>query len=62
MVEKELFIENLLVQIHFVIEMIRRTGLALWHFGFPWPCWHGKRFVCVSDEWSYGQEFFTNVL
>ena len=30
--ERNFFIDNLLVQIHFIIEMIRRTGLAPWEF------------------------------
>ena len=32
--ETEFFIDNLLVQIHFVIVMIRWTGLAPWEFEF----------------------------
>jgi len=32
---REFFIDNLLVRIHFIIEMIRRTGLAPWEFEFP---------------------------
>ena len=34
---EELFIDNLLVRIHLIIEMIRWTGLAPWEFGFPFP-------------------------
>ena len=30
--EREFFIDNLLVRIHFIIVMIRWTGLALWEF------------------------------
>jgi len=33
--EREFFIDNLLVRIHFMIVMIRWTGLAPWEFGFP---------------------------
>jgi len=33
--ERLLFIANLLVRIHFVIEMIKWTGLAPWEFEFP---------------------------
>ena len=33
--KRELFIDNLLVRIHFIIVMIRWTGLALWEFEFP---------------------------
>jgi hypothetical protein len=35
--EREFFIDNLLVQIHFIIVMIRWTGLALWEFEYPFP-------------------------
>ena len=36
-VEREFFISHLLVQIPFIIVMIRRTGLAPWEFEFPFP-------------------------
>ena len=42
--EREFFIDNLLVQIHFIIVMIRWTGLAPWEFEFP-TVWQ-----MVSDE------------
>ena len=32
-----MFIDNLLVRIHFIIVMIRWTGLAPWEFEFPFP-------------------------
>ena len=32
--EREFFIDNLLVRIHFIIMMIRWTGLAPWKFEF----------------------------
>ena len=35
--ERERFIDNLLVRIHFIIVMIRWTGLAPWEFEFPFP-------------------------
>ena len=35
--ESEFFIDNLQVRIHFIIVMIRRTGLAPWEFEFPFP-------------------------
>jgi len=35
--ERELFIDNLLVRIHFIIVMIRWTGVAPWEFEFPFP-------------------------
>jgi len=33
--EREFFIDNLLVRIHFIIVMMRWTGLAPWEFKFP---------------------------
>ena len=35
--ERELCIDNLLVRIHFIIEMIWWTGLAPWEFEFTFP-------------------------
>ena len=35
--DREFFIDNLLVPIHFIIVMIRWTGLAPWEFEFPFP-------------------------
>ena len=35
MAEREFFIDDLLVRIHFIIEMIWWTGLAPWEFEFP---------------------------
>jgi len=35
--EIEFFLDNLLVRIHFVVEMIRWTGLAPWEFEFLFP-------------------------
>jgi len=35
--EREFFIVNLLVRIHFIIVMIWWTGLAPWEFEFPFP-------------------------
>ena len=35
--QREVFIDNLLVQTNFVIVMIRWTGLALLEFVFPFP-------------------------
>ena len=31
------FIDNVMVRIHFIIEMIWWTGLAPWQFEFPFP-------------------------
>ena len=35
--EREFFTDNLLVRVHFIIVMIRWTGLAPWEFEFPFP-------------------------
>ena len=35
--DREFFIENLLVQIRFIIVMIQWTGLGPWEFAFPFP-------------------------
>ena len=35
--EREIFIDNLLVRIHCIIVIIRWTGLAPWEFEFPLP-------------------------
>jgi len=35
--EREFFIDNLLVRIHFIIVMVWWTGLAPWEFEFPFP-------------------------
>ena len=35
--ERKSFLDNLLVQIHFIVEMMRWTGLAPWEFEFPFP-------------------------
>jgi len=34
---REFFIDNLLVRIHFIIVMIRWSGLLPWEFEFPFP-------------------------
>ena len=35
--QREFFIDNQLVRIHFIIETIWLTSLAPWEFGFPFP-------------------------
>ena len=35
--QREFLVDNLLVRIHFMIVMIRWTGLAPWKFEFPFP-------------------------
>jgi len=34
---RDFFIDNLMVRIHFIIVMIRWSGLAPWEFEFPFP-------------------------
>ena len=36
--EREFFIDNLLVRIHFIIMIVRWTGLTPWEFEFHFPC------------------------
>ena len=36
--ERKFFIDNLLVRIHFIVEMIWWTGLTPWESEFPFPC------------------------
>ena len=43
--EREFFIDNLLVRIHYIIVMIKWTGLAPWEFEFP-------IFVPAKRNWS----------
>ena len=35
--EREFFIDNLLVRIHYIIVMMKWTGLAPWEYEFPFP-------------------------
>jgi len=35
--KRDLFIENILVRIHFIILIIRWTGRAPWEYEFPFP-------------------------
>ena len=35
--DREFFIDNLLIRIHFIIVMMRWTSLAPWEFEFPFP-------------------------
>ena len=47
--EREFFIENLLVRIHFIIVMIRWTGLAPWEFEFSFQGSLTSTFPCRFD-------------
>ena len=42
---RESFVDSLLVRIHFIIVMIRWTGLASWGFEFPFPGSHTCTFL-----------------
>ena len=50
------FIANLLVRIHFIIVMIRWTGLAPWEFEFPFPGSLTSTFLEVVDLGFEGAE------
>ena len=52
--EREFVIDNLLVRIHFIIEMIRRTGLAPWEFEFPFPGSLTSIFLGNRQFWPCG--------
>jgi len=47
--EREFFADNLLVRHHFIIVMIRWTGLAPWEFEFPFPGSLTSTFLQVGD-------------
>ena len=48
--KREFFIDNLLVRIHFIVVMVRWTGLAPWEFEFPFPGSLASTFlVCLLD-------------
>ena len=50
-VEREFFVDNLLVLIHFVIEIIWWTGLAPWEFEFPFPGSLASTFLARPCKW-----------
>jgi hypothetical protein len=43
--EREFFVDNSLARIHFIIVMIRWTGLAPWEIEFPFPGSHTSTFL-----------------
>ena len=47
--QREFFVDNLLVRIHFIIVMFRWTGLAPWEFEFPFP---GSLTSTILDAFS----------
>ena len=48
--ERERVIDNLLVRVHFIIVMIRWTGLARWEFEFPFPDSLTSTFLCQGTR------------
>ena len=48
--EREFFIDSRLVRIHFVIVMIRWTGLAPWEFEFPFPGSPTSTFLAPAES------------
>ena len=48
--EREFFIANLLVRIHYIIVMIKWTGLAPWEFEFPCPGSLTSSFLARVDK------------
>ena len=46
--EREFFIDNLLARNHFIIDMIRWTGLAQWEFEFPFPGSRTSTFLATA--------------
>jgi len=56
MPERDFFIDNLLVRIHFIIVMIRWTGLVPWEFEFPFL---GSRTFTFLDMHAKPRNSFT---
>ena len=50
--EREFFIDNLQVGFHFIIAMIRWTGLAPWEVKFPFPGSRPSTFLTPADNMS----------
>jgi len=48
--EREFFIDNLLVRIHFIIVMFSWTGLAPWEFEFPFPGSLTSTFLALNES------------
>jgi len=59
-VQREFFIDNLLVLIHFVVVMIRWTGLAPWEFEFPFPGSLTSNFLAHTPQLVCGVGNLTN--
>ena len=63
--EREFFIDNLLVRIHFIIEMIWWTGLAPWEFLIPFverPCFLSDHIStpCTFSSSPFGGASYMN--
>ena len=54
------FIDNLLVRIHFMIVMIRWTGLAPWEFELPFPGSRTSTFLATLIKWTYWVDMHTD--
>ena len=54
--EREFFIDNLLVRLHFIIVMIRWTGIAPWEFEFPFPGSLTSTFLAGREEGRDGSQ------
>jgi len=50
--EREFFVDNLLVRNHVIIVMIRWTGIAPWEFEFPFPGSRTSTFVVIPNSAS----------
>ena len=48
--EREFLIDNLLVRVHFIVVMIRWTGLAPWEFEFSFPGSLASTFLVTLDS------------
>ena len=56
--EREFFVDNLLVRIHFIIEMTWWTGLAPWEFKYLFFSSGFLRKLCVICAVAREREFF----
>ena len=55
--ESDFIIDKLTVRIHFIIVMIRWTGLAPWEFEFPFPGSITSTFMCTPHTMDQGSVF-----
>jgi len=54
LLQREFFIDNLLVQIHFIIVMIRWTGLAPWEIRHLLPNHVSGQLLYINVQWFRG--------